>query len=265
MPVILELEEYEADLVVSALVEQRIRLMKNWEDRYRLPDENDGRYGIDIGKMGDLAMIDTNIDTVYALRERLKDGIMVHRMCREASLDPTARVSVAWHHKRGWLPTADFVEKPIEGAVDQDQMSPDTWTTLPDGVGVDDWMFDITDPDDKIVIASGDTQTGGTMVRFHTFPTEADNAVSKGIYALITRNFSVACDRDIKLAEKALRSHPEGLAAIKSSIEDLQKACAQDGKVKVDLVVGGKTTSIEANPEAAAQLLRDLDLAQRAF
>ena len=30
MPVILELEEYEADLVVAALTEGRIRLMKDW-------------------------------------------------------------------------------------------------------------------------------------------------------------------------------------------------------------------------------------------
>lgn len=121
MPVILELEDYEANLVVDALVEQRIRLMKNWEDRYRSPDENDGRYGIDIGKIGDLAMIDADIVTVCALRERLKDGIMVQRMCQEHALYPEKSVSVAWHHNRGWLPTDDFVETPIEH--DQDQMS----------------------------------------------------------------------------------------------------------------------------------------------
>ncbi|WP_117195932.1 hypothetical protein [Rhizobium terrae] len=167
MPVILELEDYEANLVVDALVEQRIRLMKNWEDRYRSPNENDGRYGMDICKIGDLAMIDANIDTVYALRERLKEGIMIQRMCHEHALHPEKSVSVAWHHKRGWLPTADFVEKPIED--DQDQMSPGTWTTLPDGVGIDDWMFDITDPEDKIVIASADTQTDGTRVGFYTY------------------------------------------------------------------------------------------------
>lgn len=145
MPVILELEDYESNLVVDALVEQRIRLMKNWEQRYRSPDENDGRYGIDIGKIGDLAMIDANIDTVYALRERLKDRIMVQRMCQERALHPEKSVSVAWHHKRGRLPTADFVEKPIED--DHDQMSPSTWTTLPDEVDAEGWMFDVTDPE----------------------------------------------------------------------------------------------------------------------
>ncbi|MBY5854036.1 hypothetical protein GUK30_28365 [Rhizobium leguminosarum] len=91
MPVILELEEYEADLVVEARVEMRIRLMKDWEGRYRSPDDNDSRYGVDIEKVGDLAMIDANIDTVYALRERLKDGIMVQRMCQEHALHPNLR------------------------------------------------------------------------------------------------------------------------------------------------------------------------------
>lgn len=170
MPVILELEDYEANPVLHALVEQRIRLMKRWEDRYRPTDENDDRHGIDIGKIGDLAMIDANIDTVSALRELLKDGIMVQRMCQEHALHPEKSVSVAWHHKRGWQPTADFVEKPMEH--DQDQMSPGTWTTLPERA--DNWMFDITDPEDKIVIASADTQTDGTTVGFQTYPAEPE-------------------------------------------------------------------------------------------
>ncbi|WP_313197175.1 hypothetical protein [Rhizobium sp.] len=62
---------------------------------------------------------------------------MWQRFCQERSADPEKRVSVAWHHKRGWLPSADFVEKPIEGATDQEQMSPGTWTTLPDEFDVD--------------------------------------------------------------------------------------------------------------------------------
>ncbi len=169
MPVILELEEYEADLVVEALVEMRIRLMKDWEGRYRSPDDNDSRYGVDIEKVGDPAMIDANIDTVYALRERLKDGIMVQRMCQEHALHPEKNVSVAWHHERGWLLTADFEEKPIEEAGDQDQIAPGTWTTLPDGFEVtfedtDAWPYGVTDSEEKLVIAGADTQKDGAKV-----------------------------------------------------------------------------------------------------
>ncbi|ASP98426.1 hypothetical protein CN065_14175 [Sinorhizobium meliloti] len=140
MPVILELEEYEADLVVDALMEGRIRLMKDWGDRWRSPDRSPFE--------DDLAHIDADIVAVADIRERLKEGIMWQRFCQERSADPEKRVSVAWHHERGWLPSADFIEKPIEGSLDQDQMSPDTWTTLPDDVAVDDWMFDITDPEE---------------------------------------------------------------------------------------------------------------------
>lgn len=263
MPVILELEDYEANLVVDALVEQRIRLMKNWENRYRSPDEADGRYGIDIGKIGDLAHIDADIEAVADIRERLKEGIMWQRFCQERSVDPETKVSVAWHHERGWLPSADFIEKPIEGSLDQDQVSPGTWTTLPEGFDVDDLMFDVTDPEDQIVIASGDTQTDGTVVGFHTFPTEADNAVSKGIWALITRNFSLASVRDMELAEKALKADPERLAAIKSSVEGLQKALAEDGKASIYLQVGGVCRELYGHADAVEQLLRQLELGTR--
>ncbi|MBY5462081.1 hypothetical protein [Rhizobium leguminosarum] len=40
MPVILELEEYEADLVVAALMEGPIKLMKDWGERWRSPDRS---------------------------------------------------------------------------------------------------------------------------------------------------------------------------------------------------------------------------------
>lgn len=111
-------------------------------------------------------------------------------------------------------------------------MSPGTWTTLPEGLDLDDWMFDITGPEDKIVFASADTQTDGTTLGFHTYPTETDNIVSKGIRVLSTRDFSAASGRDVRLAEWALKSDPERLAGIKSSVEGLQKAYAQDGKVR---------------------------------
>jgi hypothetical protein len=39
----------------------------------------------------------------------------------------------------------------------------------------------------------------------------------------------------------------------------------KNGKIRIDLVVGGKTVTVEGDPEAAARLLRDLDLAQRGF
>ena len=201
---------------------------------------------------------------------------------------------MVWHHKHGWLHPKKYMEAAkadveagdltreevayalgfdiaevdaqIASIRDRlDRLEPGTWTALPDEVDSDDLMFDVTDPEDKIVIASADTQTDGTMVGFHAFPTEADNIVSKGIWALITRNFSLASDRDIKLAEKALKADPARLDAIKTGVEDLQKALAQDGNVKIDINVSGKTTTIEADHETAARLLRDLDLAQRSF
>ncbi|MDR6587410.1 hypothetical protein [Agrobacterium tumefaciens] len=145
----------------------------------------------------------------------------------------------------------------------QDQMSPGTWTTLPDAFGIDDWCHHVIGPDDQIVIASADTQTDGTEVGFHTFPTKADNAVSKGIWALIMRNFSLASVRDMELAEKALKANSERLAAIKSSIEGLQKALAQDGKASICIQVGGVCRELHGDADAVEQLLRQLELGTR--
>lgn len=156
MPVILELEEHEADLVVAALMEGRIRLMTDWEDRWRSPDRSPFE--------DDLAHIDADIVAVVDIREHLEEGIMVQHLCQSRALDPEKKVSVAWHHEHGWLPSADFIEKPVESISDQDQMSPGTWTTLPEGSDYFDWMLDITDPEEKIVVASADTQTDGVKV-----------------------------------------------------------------------------------------------------
>ncbi|RVG70889.1 hypothetical protein [Sinorhizobium meliloti] len=128
MPVILELQEFEADLVVAALMEGRIRLMKDWGDRYRSQDRSPFE--------DDLAEIDADIVAVADIRERLKEGIMWQRYCQGRSLEPEKKVSVAWHHRHGWMPTADFVEKPIEDVFDQEQISPGTWTTIPDSYAI---------------------------------------------------------------------------------------------------------------------------------
>lgn len=198
MPVILKLEEYEADLVVDALMEGRIRLTKDWEDRWRSP----GRGPFE----DDLAHIDADIVAVADIREHLKEGIMVQHLCQNRALDPEKKVSVAWHHERGWLPSADFVEKQIEGATTQDQMSPSACTTLPDGYEVDADPFEIT------------------------HPTEANKSVNNAIWSLITRNFSTVSEQEIQLAEKVMRSDPSVLGRIRSSVDDLQKAYADDDR-----------------------------------
>lgn len=166
MPVILELEDYEADLVVDALVEGRIRLMKDWGDRYRSTDRSPFE--------DDLALIDADIVAVADIREHLKEGIGMLRLCKSKARDTEQKVGVAWHHKHGWLPTDDFEEAAVEDVRDQDQMSPGTWAALPEGFEIsfdetDAWPYSETDPEEKIVIGSADTQADGTKVAFYTY------------------------------------------------------------------------------------------------
>ncbi len=255
----------------------------------------------------------------YVIRKNISTSLLEDiRQAAYASLDrldaesdtPVTEPKAAWHHKHGWLhpkkamETAqadieageitreevadalgvDLAEVDAENARDrvrQDQMSPGAWTTLPDYFGEDDLMFDVTDPaDDLVVIASGDTQTDGTMVGFHTFPTEADKSVNNAIWALITRNFAAVSEREIQLAEKVLRANPGFLNAIKSSVEGLHREYSQntlkiadadepvtagmdtqktaDGKVRIDITVGGKTLTVDGH-ESLLEALSDLN------
>lgn len=91
---------------------------------------------------------------------------------------------VVWHCQYGWLYTASQLQAAVESAssggvskaklarilkidkeVEQDQIAPDTWTTIPEGFDVDTDPFEITAPEEKIVIASADTQKDGTEIR----------------------------------------------------------------------------------------------------
>jgi len=177
MPVILELDDYETDLVVAALVEGRIKLMDDWKNLYRLPDR--GQYE------GDLSIKNADIEILDMIRDRLKGGQMIQSFDQPRSAEPQQRPTEAWHHKHGWLhPKKDMetakaaveagdltreevadalgfdiaeVDAQIASIRDHlDRLEPGTWTTLPEDA--EDWMFDITDGEAPIT-AGADTQS----------------------------------------------------------------------------------------------------------
>jgi hypothetical protein len=77
----------------------------------------------------------------------------------------------------------------------------------------------------------------------------------------LRRKIEVADDADT--AAKADRIDGE-LQDIGEAVEAAGKALG-DIKVKIDLNVGGKTTTLEGYSEGMARLLRDMDLAQRSY
>lgn len=125
----------------------------------------------------------------------------------KAPTENTPEPRGAWHRTHGWLHPVehlknaaadveageitredvadalgvDLAEVDAENARDrvrQDQIAPGTWTALPEGFEVDADPYEITDPDEKIVIAAADTQTDGTVVGFYRYdltPSERHN------------------------------------------------------------------------------------------
>lgn len=167
MPV-LNLNEGERNLLVTALAHDRARRMHEWE-----------QIGYDNSRInpdGDRWVIDGVVDAITDLRRKIEAG----------EKEPKA----AWHHEHGWLHSkkdiedakdagevagftreefveivdVDLVEVGAENSRDQDQVSPGTWTTLPEGFDVDTDPFEITDPEEKVVVASVDTQIDGAKV-----------------------------------------------------------------------------------------------------
>lgn len=171
MPV-LNINEDEKTILVTALTHERVRLMKEWTKRAE--DYDSSAFSRD----ADCSEIDAHADDVTDLRRKIE----------AANYAP----KTVWHHDHGWL-TKSFFESDrgkaayksaLQAVRDnvtgsgltpdeaRDQMSPGTWTTLPEGFDVDAWPYEEneeTDPEDKIVIASADTQRDGTMLGFYRY------------------------------------------------------------------------------------------------
>ena len=164
MPV-LNINEDEKNAVIAALHHERVRLTGEWSKAFD-DDEGSGFH-----RDSELERLAKAIDLTTDLRRKI-----------EVAVDIT---KAAWHNQFGWLHpvksmdaaiaeyesgeitkgevAADFgfdiaeVDAQIASIRDRlDRLETGTWTTLPDGVGVDDLMFDVTDPESTT--AGMDTQ-----------------------------------------------------------------------------------------------------------
>lgn len=173
---LLNINEDEKTILVTALTHERVRLMKEWTRA--VEDYESSVYSREL----DCAEIDDHADAVTDLRRKIE----------VADYAPKA----AWHHKRGWLRNEAFAEhckKKFAENVTGEGIKPGTWTTLPEGFDLDDWMFDVTDPEDKVT-AGADTQAtadgkvriditvGGKLLTIdgHEYLLEALNDLNRG-------------------------------------------------------------------------------------
>ncbi|MDX0532972.1 hypothetical protein GOL26_28745 [Sinorhizobium medicae] len=118
----------------------------------------------------------------------------------------------------------DLAEVDAENARDrarQDQMSPGTWTTLPDGVSVDDWMFDITDPERA--------PSHGSFIKIDDRGTTVEiidsrwigPSMTRGLSALVFRDFGGVTDKELKEAKEYIRTRPDMRSKLKEQIDSL--------------------------------------------
>ncbi|WP_107675040.1 hypothetical protein [Agrobacterium sp. LAD9] len=142
MPV-LNLNEGERNLLVTALAHDRARRMHEWE---QIQYDNSR-----INPDGDRWVIDGVVDAITDLRRKIE------------VVDQAQGSNTAWHHEHGWLPSAlhklaesrEFESAGPYGGFGRaevssvenvgDQMSPGTWTTLPDDFDANDTLFSCFD------------------------------------------------------------------------------------------------------------------------
>lgn len=179
----------------------------------------------------DEELIETQITEAEAKRrtavaKMIISEIQVGEALHEGSIGPYLGgypgEGMVWHHKHGWLhPTkyleaakadveagdltredvaavlgVDLAEVDAENARDrarQDQMSTDTWTTLPDGFEV---AFENTD-----------------------FDAERGDSRARGFTGLLFQDFSVASDADVKNALALVRERPAVITALKGNLD----------------------------------------------
>lgn len=167
-------------------------------------------------------------DTELTLEEAKRRKAIAEMLLAEFAVDRQINQrapEAAWHHQLGWLHPA----KSIEAAKAAVEAGDTTREKVADTLGADLGEVDAENARDR---ARQDQMSPGTWT---TLPKgfDPDNWP-----------FDV--------------TDPEPTTA---GI-DVQTT---GGKVRIDLAVGDRTTSIEAEPEAAARLLRDMDLAQRGY
>ncbi len=224
MPVTLNLTEYEAGLVMDALMEGRWALMKQWGNLREIEEDH-----IFPGDMqASFENLDENVVALGWVRDRLKRAII------ETPPDG-GKIGAVWHHKRGWIRPVDEIRKAAaavesgkitredaahaigvdlaevdaENARDQDRLKVNGWTVLPQG-------FEVTFEEPK----SGYGLVGD--LEDDTWPyenTEADDPVTAGV--------------------------------------DTQATA--DGKVRIDIQIGGKTVSVTGDA-CALKTLSDLGM-----
>lgn len=220
MPVILKLTEYEAGLVVDALATGRAALMKQWGSVFEQEVYDDGMFLL--SKDSILENLDDNIAALGWVRKRLERAVI-------DTPPEGGKLDAVWHHKRGWIRPVDeirtaaaiearkrsqefdLVELDAANSRDQDQMSPGTWTTIPEGFDVD------AAPGYSFV---GDIEEYAPDSNPFEI-TDADEPVTAGI--------------------------------------DTQKA--SDGKVRIDIKIGGRTLTVDGS----ADLIKTLGDLNRRF
>lgn len=208
MPV-LNLNEDERNAVIAALHHERVRLTGEWSKAFD-DDEGSGFH-----RDSELERLAEAIDLTTDLRRKI-----------EVAVDIT---KAAWHNEYGWLhpkkamETAqadieagritreevanalgvDLDEVDAENATDrarQDQMSPGTWTTLPEDF---EGAFEDTD-----------------------FDAERGDSRARGFTALLFQDFSVASDADVKNALALVRERPAVITALKGNLDRIAEMSA---------------------------------------
>jgi len=112
------------------------------------------------GSSQNINSVSTILKNTQALEARVQQ--VYDNMTDEDDEAPEPRGT--WHREHGWLPKTrspildeiDAFNRAVNVSwgipraridVDQDQIEPGTWTAQPDGIDLDDWPFDVTDPE----------------------------------------------------------------------------------------------------------------------
>lgn len=153
---------------------------------------------------------------------------------------------MVWHHKHGWLQPTKYLKNAAAdveaGEITREDVAAD--------VGVDLAELDVENARDRVRLRSFTD-----AFYKHALQSLTDNVIGFGTKPVTSTTLPEEVDID---AWSYAETDPEPTTA---GI-DVQ---TKNGKIRIDLVVGGRAATVEGDPEAAARLLRDLDLAQRGF
>lgn len=208
------------------------------------------------GRPGDLQAVfeklDENVITLGWVRDRLKRAIV-------ATPPEGGKLFAVWHHKGGWIHPVDKIRQSAK-AVAADEL---TREEVAEAMGFDLEEIDTGNARDRDRLQLGDATFYDCRLQSTLADATLQDQIAPGTWTTLPDGYEVDADPGYSfvgdIGEDAANSNPfEITDADEPLTAGIDTQASVDGKVRIDITVGGKTLTVDGSADLI-KTLRDLN------